>query len=226
MKESKRTLLTTADGSATIAIPELQVTYHSRRGAVRESVHVFIQAGLHYGLRQPFQKPIYLFEMGFGTGLNALLTLLEAEKLQIPIHYTAVELYPLAAEETTALNYPDVLGIDPALFQQLHTSRWQRDVALTHFFTLHKVATSLHEFTPAQLFHLVYYDAFAPAAQPELWTVEVFKKLYELLQPGGILVTYCAKGDVRRALAAAGFGVKKLPGPPGKREMLRAERSL
>ncbi|WP_440134473.1 tRNA (5-methylaminomethyl-2-thiouridine)(34)-methyltransferase MnmD [Chitinophaga sancti] len=205
----KRELQLTDDGSHTISIPEMQVTYHSTHGAIQESMHVFIQAGL-----QALQLPaIRIFEMGFGTGLNALLTMQHATT---PVYYYAVEQYPLTAAEVEGLSYGN----------ELHGYAWNVDVQINEWFTLHKAHASLLDVQPAQAFDLIYYDAFAPATQPELWTKEVFEKLYGLLDPGGILVTYCSKGDVRRAMLAAGFGVEKLAGPPGKREMLRAQRQM
>lgn len=203
----KRELQLTADGSHTIAIPDMNVTYHSTHGAIRESMHVFIQAGL-----QALQLPaVRIFEMGFGTGLNALLTMQHAD---IPVYYYAVEQYPLTAEEVEGLSYGN----------ELHAYPWNEDVKINERFTLYKAHTSLLSVQPEQEFDLIYYDAFAPGAQPELWTTEVFEKLYGLLAKGGILVTYCSKGDVRRAMQAAGFKVEKLAGPPGKREMLRAKK--
>jgi tRNA U34 5-methylaminomethyl-2-thiouridine-forming methyltransferase MnmC len=223
--EMKREIIITADGSHTVAIPDLNVTYHSRRGAIQESVHVFIEAGLRYLLDQSTTPSINLFEMGFGTGLNAFLTAIEAQKQQRKIQYTAVEPYPVSLKEARALNYFQRLQNHP-LFIDLHTCSWNEDVMINDFFTLKKVETNLKNFSSNQTFDLIYYDAFAPAAQPELWTVEVFQKLFGLLAPHGALVTYCAKGDVRRAMIAAGFTVTKLPGPKGKREMLRAEKVL
>jgi len=203
----KRELQLTADGSHTIAIPDMNVTYHSTHGAIQESMHVFIQAGL-----QALQLPaVRIFEMGFGTGLNALLTMQHAD---IPVYYYAVEQYPLTAEEVEGLSYGN----------ELHAYPWNEDVKINEQFTLHKAHVSLLSVQPEQEFDLIYYDAFAPGAQPELWTREVFEKLYGMLAAGGILVTYCSKGDVRRAMLAAGFKVEKLTGPPGKREMLRAKK--
>jgi tRNA U34 5-methylaminomethyl-2-thiouridine-forming methyltransferase MnmC len=221
----KREVIRTADGSHTISIPELNVTYHSRHGAIQESLHVFIEAGLHH-LLDRMEQPgaIRIFEMGFGTGLNAFLTALEAEQKQRKMHYTAVEPYPLAPEEASPLNYTETLQHN-AVFSSLHQCPWHEDVLITGHFTLRKEKTSLANFSTTQPFNLIYYDAFAPAAQPELWTREVFEKLYGMLASRGILVTYCSKGDVRRALMAAGFTVTKLPGPPGKREMLRGEKA-
>lgn len=219
----KREVITTRDGSSTVSVPEMQVTYHSIHGAIQESRHVFIEAGLHYAWEQFPGVPLRVFEMGFGSGLNALLTAMEAEQQQHNIHYVGVEAYPLGAEEVNVLNYGAALQQD-ALFQQLHQAAWNEPATLTNFFTLEKLETSLSNFSTSHPLHVIYYDAFAPSAQPELWTRDVFEKLYSMLTPGGMLTTYCSKGDVRRAMQAAGFTVTKLQGPRGKREMLRAEK--
>jgi tRNA U34 5-methylaminomethyl-2-thiouridine-forming methyltransferase MnmC len=222
----KRAIQLTADGSPTIVIPDMQVTYHSRHGAVQESRHVFIQAGL-----QPLlglYARLYVFEMGLGTGLNALLTLREAILRQQSVFYQAAELYPLTAEETALLQYGRHVhdGTFDAYLQQIHQCPWEEDYLLHPLFVLHKTQRNLLHLPATPTFHLIYFDAFAPAAQPELWTEDVFRQLYQKLHPGGVLVTYCSKGAVRRAMQAAGFMVEKLPGPPGKREMLRAHRPL
>lgn len=223
----KREIIVTKDGSHTVEIPGMNVTYHSHHGAIQESKHVFIETGLNYQLNRPELQgfPHHIFEMGFGTGLNALLTAIEAEKRRIPIRYTAVEMYPLTLEEANTLNFSQVLGHQD-VFEQLHLCEWETDTAITEHFTLRKVQTDLQDFAPGEAFHLVYFDAFAPSAQPELWTEEVFKKLFNMMAENGVLVTYCSKGVVRRAMQAAGFNVAKLPGPPGKREIVRAEKSL
>jgi tRNA U34 5-methylaminomethyl-2-thiouridine-forming methyltransferase MnmC len=223
----KREIIVTKDGSHTVEIPGMNVTYHSHHGAIQESKHVFIETGLNYQLNRPELQdfPLHIFEMGFGTGLNALLTAIEAEKRRIPIHYTAVEMYPLTLDEANTLNFSQVLGHQD-VFEQLHLCEWETDTAITEHFTLRKVQTDLQDFAPGEAFHLVYFDAFAPSAQPELWTEEVFKKLFNMMAENGVLVTYCSKGVVRRAMQAAGFNVAKLPGPPGKREIVRAEKSL
>jgi tRNA U34 5-methylaminomethyl-2-thiouridine-forming methyltransferase MnmC len=214
----------TKDGSHTISIPEMNVTYHSNHGAIQESMHVFIAAGLkHISANLP-GSAIHIFEMGFGTGLNALLSFIEAERNQLKIHYTTVELFPLHEEEINALNYCEQLrrsDLEP-VFHQLHQCEWEKDVVITPFFTLYKKKIDLINLSINPPINLVYYDAFAPAAQPELWTKEVFEKLITMLVPDGILVTYCSKADVRRAMQAAGFSIEKIPGPRGKREMVRA----
>lgn len=218
-----REVVLTKDGSHTIAIPEKGVTYHSVHGAVQESLHVFMEAGLGAVLTSSNKPEVSVFEMGFGTGLNAFLTALVAEEQQIHVSYTAVEAFPLPVEEALQLNYTDTLG-HAALFAQLHRSAWNAAVTINEQFTLCKVQTELAAFLPSQTFDLVYYDAFAPSVQPELWTKEIFEKLYGIMNANGVLVTYCSKGDVRRALLAAGFSVEKMQGPPGKREMLRAKK--
>ncbi|NTS40175.1 tRNA (5-methylaminomethyl-2-thiouridine)(34)-methyltransferase MnmD [Flavisolibacter sp. BT320] len=216
-----REVVLTKDGSHTIAIAEKGVTYHSVHGAVQESMHVFIEAGLGTILTSPDKTEISIFEMGFGTGLNAFLTALVALEQQRSFFYTAVETAPLSAEEASLLNYSDSLGYGE-LFTALHQCAWDEAVQVNDFFTVEKRQTELTAFSPSRQYDLVYYDAFAPSAQPELWTKEVFEKLYGMMHTNGVLVTYCSKGDVRRALQAAGFSVEKVPGPRGKREMLRA----
>lgn len=212
----------TADGSVTIAIPELNVTYHSKHGAIQESMHVFIEAGLRPLLHR--QEVISVFEMGFGTGLNALLTLIEATKHQQKINYQTVEAFPLEKEMVAQLNYCEQLQqpeLNP-LFSGLHASPWNETTHLSPWFTIRKENAPLFNFSTNQPVNLIYYDAFAPGAQPELWTTETFTQLFSMLTAGGTLVTYCSKGDVRRAMQAAGFTIEKIPGPPGKREMVRA----
>lgn len=208
----------TADGSATIAIPAMQVTYHSKHGAVQESMHVFIQAGLNWMIKKGLSH-IRIFEMGFGTGLNALLTAEHIESKPINCAYYSAEAFPLTKAEFANLNYANQV-----LLQQLHTSLWNEASAITSNFTLHKLHTSLDACTIDDPIDLIYYDAFAPSAQPDLWTEAIFTKLFHWTAPGGILVTYCSKGDVRRAMQAAGWIIEKIPGPPGKREMVRAHK--
>jgi tRNA U34 5-methylaminomethyl-2-thiouridine-forming methyltransferase MnmC len=212
----------TSDGSATIAIPEQHVTYHSIHGAIQESKHVFIEAGLKPMLNK--FEAIHLFEMGFGTGLNALLTLQHALRLNQKIVYTTVELFPLLMNEVLQLNYAEQLHARDLkkYFLQMHECEWEKDIELHPLFVLHKSNISLTDLILSKQFHLIYFDAFAPSFQPELWTEVIFKKLYAVLETNGMLVTYCSKGDVRRAMLSAGFKVEKLKGPPGKREMIRA----
>lgn len=223
----QRNLILTKDGSHTVAVPGMNVTYHSVNGAIQESLHVFIDAGWRESIKQREDgKGLHILEMGFGTGLNALLTLIEASAIQQPVHYTAIELYPLGMEEVASLNYCEQLeraGLQ-AVFEKLHGAEWGKAEQISEYFIVEKRKVNLGNFVSKQAYDLVYFDAFAPGAQPELWTKEVFEKLYGMMEPNGILVTYCSKGDVRRAMMAAGFSVEKIAGPPGKREMVRARK--
>lgn len=215
--------VSTGDGSSTLFAPRFNEHYHSIHGAVNESKHVFIEAGLRLLLdRKP--ASIRIFEMGFGTGLNALLTALRPNDCNL--HYACIEAYPLNAEQWSALNFCAQLD-DPAcaeIFRALHEAPWDQITEIHPRFHLHKQAISLASFQAESPVDLVYWDAFAPSAQPELWTAEVFQRVFTWLAPGGIWVTYSAKGDVRRALQSVGFEVERIPGPPGKREMLRAQK--
>lgn len=214
----------TKDGSHTISVPEMNVTYHSVHGAIQESEHVFIKAGLldsgifdYIGVHQ-------VLEIGFGTGLNALLTLIEADKHKNRIYYTAIEPFPLDEPLIAQLNYCEQLNLPhyQRLFEKVHQCGREEMYEITQHFRLTKHNTTLQEFSTDEAYSIVYYDAFAPAAQPELWTKEIFEKLYSMMAEGGLLVTYCSKGDVQRSMKAAGFTIEKIPGPPGKREMIRA----
>jgi tRNA U34 5-methylaminomethyl-2-thiouridine-forming methyltransferase MnmC len=216
-------LVITADGSATLYDMQRDEPYHSLNGAIRESRHVFIGKGL---LALPVSlKRIRIFEMGLGTGLNLLMTVLEQHKINVPIEYTAVETDPPEAALIRELNYPLMLGCPRELLFKIHSSPWNRSVKLHEDFILTKLnqlMTGIH--LDPESFDLVYYDAFSPEVQPELWRTELFSKLFHSLSKGGVLVTYSAKGAVRRSLIEAGFSVERIPGPPGKREMLRAWR--
>lgn len=219
----ERSLIETEDGSTSLYVPALNEHYHSVHGAIQESLHIFIRAGIeYYG-----QKNISVIEAGFGTGLNAYLSLIHAETQDCRIHYTTLEKYPLSETEIKALNYPSLLPFNqPELFETLHTSPWEKEIALTPRFSCLKHRTDFREWQPATKADIVFFDAFNPDVQPHLWTTEIFRRFYETLKPGGILVTYCVKGIVKQALRDAGFTLKRLPGPPGKREMLRATRPL
>jgi tRNA U34 5-methylaminomethyl-2-thiouridine-forming methyltransferase MnmC len=208
------------DGSHTVVSEKYNVTYHSMHGAITESKVVFIDSGLKY-LLQKDKSSINVFEMGFGTGLNAFMTALWAEKYQIDVSYTSVEAYPILADQYHQLNYGDILG-NSDLFLNIHHSIWQHKTSISPFFNLLKLETTLQDYAPETLFDIIFYDAFGPGAQPELWDADITEKLYQMLSPGGLLVTYCAQGQFRRNLKNAGFIVEKIPGPPGKREMTRA----
>lgn len=207
----------TKDGSSTLYSAQFDQHYHSVHGAVQESQHVFLEMGLAECQQN---RPIRLLEMGFGTGLNALMTAMQAA---MPVHYLSLEAFPISPAQQSELNYGKLLQAEQ-LFESLHAAAWNTSVEITPTFTLEKREELLKDFEGTTQIDLVYWDAFAPGAQPELWTEEVFHSVLSWMNPGGILTTYCAKGDVRRAMIAAGFEVEKVPGPPGKREMLRARR--
>lgn len=210
----------TADGSHTLFVPELNEHYHSIKGALTESEHIFIRTALRHCLRHDIQ----ILEIGFGTGLNAFLTLLEAEKTQRKIYYTTIERYPLDIELVKKLHYPELISSAHAeLFYKLHETEWDVPQAVTSHFTLLKIKGDFTHFTTEEKYDVVYYDAFAPEKQPEMWSQTLFDKLFNRMNPDGILTTYCAKGAVRRMLQTSGFHVERLQGPPGgKREILRA----
>jgi len=215
-------LVETRDGSHTLLHEEYGVTFHSRYGAIQESRHVFLEAGLHP--RALEKKELFVLEVGFGTGLNAFLTWLDAESHGWRIHYVAVEAHPLTLDLAHQLNYAQQLDRPEwqDRFLQLHRAPWNEVLALSPAFQLEKIQARLEELRFPPRFDVVFFDAFAPGAQPELWEEPIFRMLYEALLPGGVLSTYCAKGAVKRILRAVGFEVEALPGPPGKREMTRA----
>ncbi len=223
---NNRIIQLTEDGSNTIAIPAMKVTYHSKHGAVQESMHVFIQSGLKYfsnNNNASSDETIQIFEQGLGTGLNALLSLNEAIQTDQKIVYHTIEPYPITMEEAVQLNYGDKINKDlKEYFYQIHTSEWDKEVVIHPLFSFKKINITQEQFETSRQFHVIYFDAFDPEAQPELWTEIIFKKMYDLLYPGGILVTYSSKGIVQRAMKAAGFTIQKLKGPPGKREIIRA----
>lgn len=207
------TIVETGDGTNTLYNSDLNESYHSRFGAVQESQHVFIRNGL---LASHAGSSIHVFEIGLGTGLNALLSAAVANDAR-QIHYTAIEAHPLEEDIIAQLNYASADG----LFADIHQAPWGESVEITPYFTLNKIKADFCAYAPQQTYDVLYYDAFAPDVQPELWTAAVWTKLAAMTRKDGVLVTYCAKGVVRRGLEAAGFAMERLPGPPGKREMLR-----
>lgn len=215
-------LLLTADGSHTLLVPGTEITYHSKHGAIQESVHVFINAGLHFAMQQ--KNNLKIFEMGFGTGLNALLTYLETYLHDIQIEYHTVETSPINSSVVGLLNYPEQLDNSELAepLEAMHHAGFEEELVLSPGFKFTKFKSCITVFKAPAKYDVIYFDAFAPNAQPGLWTQEVFDMIKNMMEPGGCLVTYCSKGDVRRALVAAGFTVSKLVGPPGKREMIRA----
>ena len=213
----------TKDGSSTLYAPRFNQHYHSLHGAIQESLHVFIEMGLKKRLEST-PSSLKILEMGLGTGLNALLTALAVP--HVPVFYLALEAYPISETAVEQLNYPqEIQGQNQDLFQHIHKAPWEEDFHLSANFSLYKKQVHLQDFQPVQHFDLINFDAFAPESQPELWTPSIFEKIYEWCESQAIFVTYSAKGDVRRALKNAGFSVEKIPGPPGKREMLRASKS-
>jgi len=221
---NKRKIRFTEDGSTTIELIGMNENFHSKHGAIQESEHIFIQNGLLQKARE--QSSISILEMGLGTGLNALLTLLESSKKKLRIDYFSIEAFPVEEELVAKLNYSDILklkGKELNYLSYLHTSEWNKEIELSTDFMFAKHNIKLEDIElPKKEFDLVYFDAFNPDLQPELWTEEVFKQIYLAMKPKGILMTYSAKGKVKRALKAAGFVLNALPGPPGKREITQA----
>jgi len=218
----KRKIITTGDGSTTIQIEDWDEQYHSKHGAVQEAYHVFIKSGLSlFSDRQ-----LHILEIGFGTGLNAFITYLEGKKSKLIIDYYGVEAFPVPTEELQQLNYIETLQAQAYSkdFALLHECPWEEPYKISPAFTLYKQQKKFSEIKDEQLFNLIYFDAFGARVQPELWTEAIFKKMFSALKTDGLLVTYAAKGSVRRAMQAVGFSVERLPGPPGKREMLRATK--
>ena len=223
----KRTVITTSDGSKTIQIEDWDEQYHSIHGAIQESKHVFIKAGLHHFLKLYNPKELRILEIGFGTGLNAFLTALESDQQDVEIHYEGVEAYPVETDELSQLNYAARIAADQQhLFDSLHKLSWEELHSITSNFSLKKRQQFFSELSDKNSFDLIYFDAFGARVQPELWTESVFKSMFSALKNKGVLVTYSAKGSVRRAMQTAGFLVERLQGPPGKREMLRATKSF
>ena len=221
----QKELIVTGDGSHSLFIPGMEVSYHSWHGAIQESQHIFIEAGLRPLLEK--HTELSIFEMGFGTGLNALLTYRAIEDHPVKIYYEAIETNPLDLSIASCLNYANVLhrpDLQPTL-TQLHECNWDSPHPLSERFYFYKRRVSMNDILLTATFHLIYFDAFDPVAQPELWTTDVFSKLYKAMVPGGVLLTYCSKGIVRRAMQEAGLAVEKIPGPPGKREIVRATKA-
>ena len=221
----KRSIITTSDGSKTIQIEDWDEQYHSIHGAIQESQHVFIKTGLYHFLELYKPAEITILEIGFGTGLNAFMTALESAKKETKIHYEGVEAYPVLAEELAQLNYASLIDADQhIIFDTLHTVSWEELHSITSQFSLKKRQQFFTDIEDKNFFNLIYFDAFGARVQPDLWTESIFKRMFNALKINGVLVTYAAKGSVRRAMQAVGFVVERLEGPPGKREMLRATK--
>lgn len=219
----------TQDGTRSLFSERFGVSYHSKYGAWQETQHIFIDAGLRY---QAIDKlSISVLDIGFGTGLNCIASLFFAFQQNMSLHYVGVEAFPVPAETLKSLDYPSLLDWDvnqTELYEQMHAQAWDSTpsaLATTKgniSLQITKQKQKFEEITDKNLYDVVYYDAFAPEAQPELWTIEMFERMYKALKPGGVLVTYCAKGQVKRDMKAVGFTIERLKGPPGKREMTRA----
>ena len=218
----KREIIQTLDGSTTIHLQEWDECYHSKHGAIQEAQHVFIKNGL--SLFQDTQ--ISILEIGFGTGLNTFITFLEAPKMNLTIDYVGVEAYPISAEEIVSMNYVQELNAEneSAIFDKIHANSWEEKHAITNEFSLTKRKQFFEDIDDVAQYDLIYFDAFGYRVQPELWSTEIFRKMFISLKPNGILVTYAARGVVKRSMIEVGFTVEKLQGPPGKREMFRATK--
>ncbi len=216
--------MTTKDGSKTIHIPEWNEQYHSTHGAIQEAKHVYLKHGLAFFCASEGyvkQSQISVLEIGFGTGLNAFLTAIKAEELNLNCSYIGVEGFPISNEELQALNYTETLEYE-TVFQAIHTCKWEAEVKISKNFKLTKQQKQFLDIKDENQFDVIYFDAFGPRVQPELWTEAIFKNMYKAMKPNGVLVTYCAQGHARRAMISVGFIVSKVEGPPGKRHMLRA----
>ncbi len=215
----------TEDGSHTIYLPEMDEHYHSTHGAIQESLHIYI----NQGLLQVAKQEISILEIGFGTGLNAYLTYAYSENKKLKINYFSIEKFPLGEADYLKLNYPqNIFPEYSAVFEKIHRYEWNKIVDISPEFSLQKIHADLLSFEFNQLpqFDLVYYDAFAPGKQPEMWTEEIIQKVSSCVKKDGVLVTYCAKGSVRRAFSAAGFQMERIPGPTGKKEILRGKKTI
>ena len=220
----KREVIKTADGSTTIHLPEWDEQYHSKHGAIQEAYHVFIEMGLFYYVKNVSSRPLKILEIGFGTGLNSYITQFEADKGNLIIDYTGIEAYPIEDSEIEKLNYSSQLNASEDDFKKMHKVDWEIPSEISANFFLTKRKQFFSEIEDENVFHIIYFDAFGARVQPELWTEAIFQKMYNALTKNGVLVTYSAKGSVRRAMQAVGFTVERLLGPPGKREMLRGTK--
>jgi tRNA U34 5-methylaminomethyl-2-thiouridine-forming methyltransferase MnmC len=219
----KREVIITSDGSTTIHLPEWNEHYHSKHGAIQEAYHVFIKNGLELFSDDTV---VNILEIGFGTGLNCFITFLEAKKRNLKIDYVGVEAYPVKDDEIQKLNYVEELKTFEysSVFKKIHSTDWNVKENISESFALEKRKQFFEDIEDGATYNLIYFDAFGARVQPDLWTENIFKKMYDALKENGVLVTYAAKGSVRRAMQNVGFTVEKLGGPPGKREMLRAKK--
>ena len=216
-------IILTTDGSDTLFSPQFNEHYHSTYGAINESKHIFIKEGLNFCQL----KSVNIFEVGFGTGLNVFLSFLESEEQNLTVQYTSIEKYPVNTDITKNLNYPELISKKHQnVFDQLHECKWDKEIKLSKNFTFKKILSDFNQYKFTNNFDLVFFDAFAPETQPDLWSAENFIKIYNALNNKGILTTYSSKGLVKNNLREAGFIVKRLKGPKGKRHILRAEKII
>lgn len=216
----KRTVITTSDGSSTLKVEDWGETYHSVHGAIQEALHVYIKNGFDRIDKGDFR----ILEMGFGTGLNALLTYIEAKQQNKTIVYHGVEGFPLKDNEVAVLNYTsgETTQEYSAVFNTMHDLEWEKEIEIADFFKIKKIESRFEDLNLKQEYDLVYFDVFGYPYQPELWSEAIFKKMYDGLKPNGLLVTYACRGVIKRAMKQVGFEIEVCAGPPGKREMLLA----
>lgn len=215
----KREIIQTNDGSTTIHLPEWNESYHSKHGSIQEAYHVFIKNGLSTLDR----KSIAILEIGFGTGLNAFITYLEAKSRNQKIDYVGVEAFPVELNEALQMNFVQLINQNESpFFLKMHEAIWEKKLNISDNFSLTKRKQLFQEINDDNAFDLIYFDAFGFRVQPELWSEEIFLKMYNALKGNGVLVTYACRSSIKNAMLSAGFFVEKLPGAPGKREMLRA----
>lgn len=219
-------IIETRDGSSSLFVPEINETYHSTHGAIAEAKYVFIKQGIEHYLGINTPKSINILEVGFGTGLNALLTASFIDKISTKINYHTLETTPLSKELIEKLNYTELLTDfnSKELLVALHKAEWEALVEISSNFNIKKINQPLTAFKSETMFDLVFFDAFAPSKQPEMWEGHIFDQLIKMMNQRSFLVTYCAQGQFKRNLKSAGFEVESLPGPPPKKEMVRAFR--
>ena len=214
----EKEIIITKDGSHSLFIAKINETYHSNHGAILESTHVFIKNGIKHHPKQNLN----ILEIGFGTGLNTLLSI--QNTMDKNVHYTSTEPFPIHSNIYTKLNYYKLCNTSKESFTRLHTEKWEIDINITSNFIFHKTIKTFQKLSTDKKFDIIYFDAFAPDKQPEMWNEDIFIKCYKLLNKDGFIVSYCAKGIVKRTLKKVGFHIENLKGPPGKREMIRANK--
>jgi len=219
---SKIKIITTADGSKTIYFPKWNESYHSQHGAIQEAKHVYIQAGLDFRYKKWKDKTLNILEIGFGTGLNAFLSSIYAKQNQVKLNYYGIEKYPLSSEIIDEIDYAEVIKTDGKSFAKLHDTEWAKSTEIHDLFKLKKIKTDFRNYESQHCFDIIFFDAFGPRVQPDLWERPVLQKCSDMMTKKAVWVTYSCKGSVRRDLLDLGFKVEKILGPPGKREMMRA----